>query len=122
MRTILIVEDQQDVQMLLGIALKRSGRRLLQALDAAKGLAMARSERPDLILLDIMMPGEMDGLEMLRRLRADPDGTAVKVVIISARTQQKDIAAAMAAGADEYLSKPFKLKELQETIVRYLKD
>jgi CheY-like chemotaxis protein len=120
MRTILIVEDQQDVQALLGVALRHTGRRLLSALNGEQGLALARSERPDLILLDIMMPGGMDGLVMLRTLRADPGGGNVKVIVLSARTQQKDIAAAFAAGADEYLAKPFKLKELKETIERYL--
>ena len=119
MRTILIVEDQQDVQALLGVALRHPERRLLNALNAEQGLALARSEHPDLILLDIMMPGGMDGLAMLRTLRADPGGGDVKVIIMSARTQQKDIAAAFAAGADDYLPKPFRLKELQETVARY---
>ena len=120
MRTILIVEDQQDVQALLGVALRHPGRRLLSALNGEQGLALARSERPDLILLDIMMPGDMDGLTMLRTLRADPGGGDVKVIVLSARTQQKDIAAAYAAGADEYLAKPFRLRELKETLSRYL--
>jgi CheY-like chemotaxis protein len=120
MRTILIVEDQQDVQALLGVALRHPERRLLSALDAEQGLKLFRSEQPDLILLDIMMPGGMDGMTMLRSLRADPGGGDVKVIILSARTQQKDIAAAYAAGADEYLPKPFHLKALKETLARYL--
>ena len=120
MRTILIVEDQQDVQALLGVALQHPDRRLLSALNGEQGLALARSERPDLILLDIMMPGDMDGLTMLRTLRADPGGGDVKVIVLSARTQQKDIAAAFAAGADEYLPKPFRLRELRETLARHL--
>ena len=120
MRTILIVEDQQDVQALLGVALRHPDRRLLSAFNGEQGLALARSERPDLILLDIMMPGDMDGLTMLRTLRADPGGGDVKVIVLSARTQQKDIAAAYAAGADEYLAKPFRLRELRETLARHL--
>lgn len=120
MRTILIVEDQQDVQALLGVALHHPERRLLKALNAEQGLALARSEHPDLILLDIMMPGGMDGLTMLRYLRADPAGTGVKIVIMSARTQLKDIATAVAAGADDYLPKPFRLKELREVVARHL--
>jgi DNA-binding response OmpR family regulator len=120
MQTILIVEDQQDVQALLGVALRHPERRLLNAFNAEQGLALVRSEHPDLILLDIMMPGGMDGLTMLRSMRADPAGTGIKIVIMSARTQQKDIAAAIAAGADDYLSKPFKLKELREIVARHL--
>jgi len=119
-RTILIVEDQEDVQVLLGMALRHPGRRLLSASNAEQGLALARSEHPDLILLDIMMPGGMDGLAMLRSLRADPSSADIKVVIMSARTQQKNIAAAFAAGADEYLRKPFRLKELKDTVARHL--
>ena len=120
MRTILVVEDQQDVQALLGVALQHPDRRLLSALNGEQGLALARSERPDLILLDIMMPGGMDGLAMPRTLRAVPGGGDVKVIVFSARTQQKDVAAAFAAGADGYPPKPFRLRELKETLARYL--
>jgi CheY-like chemotaxis protein len=122
MRTILIVEDQPDVQALLGVVLQHSGCRLLNALNAEQGLELARSEHPDLILLDIMMPGNMDGLALLRRLRADPAGTGIRIVIMSARTQHKDVAAAVAAGADDYLPKPFRLKELREIVARHLPD
>ena len=120
MRTILIVEDQQEVQSLLGIALRHPERRLLHALSAEQGLTLARNEHPELILLDVMMPGELDGLAMLRMLRQEAGGAGCKVVVMSARTQQKDIAAAFAAGADAYLPKPFRLKDLQETIARHL--
>ena len=119
MQTILIVEDQQDVQSLLGIALKLPDRRLLHAFDGEQGLALARAERPDLVVLDIMMPGEMDGLALLRILRADEALSAVKVVVMSARTRQKDVEAALAAGADDFLPKPFRLKVLQEVVARY---
>jgi DNA-binding response OmpR family regulator len=120
MTTVLIVEDQQDVQRMLGVALQTPGRRLLHAFDGQQGLALARSERPELILLDIMMPGVMDGLTLLRTLRAEPAGVGVKVVIMSARTHQKDIAAAMAAGADDYLCKPFRLSDLRQVLDRHL--
>lgn len=120
MHTILIVEDQRDVQALLGVALKQPDRRLLHALNGEEGLDLARSERPDLILLDVMMPGGMDGLALLRTLRAEAAGNSARVIIMSARTQRKDIDAAYAAGADDYLPKPFRLKDLQEAIVRHL--
>jgi DNA-binding response OmpR family regulator len=120
MHTILIVEDQQDVQALLGVALRQPDRRLLHALNGEEGLALARTERPDLILLDVMMPGGMDGLDMLRSLRAEATGNGFKVIIMSARTQHKDIDAAYAAGADDYLPKPFRLKDLQAAIARHL--
>ena len=122
MHTILIVEDQQDVQTLLGVALQHEDCRLLQALTGEEGLRLALAERPDLMLLDIMIPGGMDGLELLRALRQDPAGQTVKVVVMSARTQQKDVAAAYAAGADDYLPKPFRLAELKARVSRHLPD
>jgi DNA-binding response OmpR family regulator len=102
------------------VALRQPGWRLLHALTGDAGLHLALTERPDLILLDIMIPGGMDGLALLRTLRQDPVGKAVKVVVISARTQQKDIDAAFAAGADDYLPKPFRLAQIRERLSRYL--
>jgi len=119
-QTILIVEDQEDVQDLLDLVLQEPNRRLLHALNGEEGLQLALNEHPDLILLDIMIPGGMDGLEMLRLLRQDAAGNSIKVVVMSARTQQKDVAAAYAAGADDFLPKPFRLSDLKERIARNL--
>ncbi len=116
MQTILIVEDQTDVQNLLKVALAQPDRKLLHAEDAMSGLRLARAERPDLVLLDIMMPGEMDGLGLLLALKADPQTAGAKVIVISAKVQQHDQETALKAGADSFLTKPFRLALLNERI------
>ncbi len=120
MAVILIVEDQKDVQKLLGMVLKRDDRKILHAFNADDGLVMAQTEQPDLILLDIMMPGEMDGMDLLHHIRKDDAMLAVKVLIVSARTQKKDFDEAKAAGANDYLTKPFQLEELKVRIDKLL--
>ncbi len=77
--------------------------------------------RPDIVLLDVMMPGELDGLQLCRQLRSDPVMRHIKVVLLTARGQERDREAGRQAGADEYLVKPFSPLELIETIERLLK-
>jgi DNA-binding response OmpR family regulator len=119
-QTLLIVEDQQDVQKLLSLALAKPNRRILQALDAEEGARLTFAEHPDLILLDIMMPGQMDGLDLLREIRNDSEVRSTPVIILSARAQNSDRKIAIEAGADDYLIKPFRLAELQAMMDRYL--
>ena len=116
MKKILIVEDQQDVQNLFKVALAKPGRMLLHALDATTGLRLAKAERPDLVLLDIMLPGAMDGFGLLLALRENPQTSGAKIIIVSARTQDHDQKAALNAGADSYITKPFRLSHLKECI------
>lgn len=120
MKKILIVEDQPDVQNLLKVALARPDRKLLHAEDAMVGLRLATEERPDLVLLDMMMPGEMDGLDLLVALKADPLTAGSKVIVVSAKAQLSDQAAALLQGADAYVTKPFRLASLEESIDRLL--
>jgi DNA-binding response OmpR family regulator len=120
MKKILIVEDQLDVQNLLKVALTQPDRRLLHAVDAMAGLSLAREEKPDLVLLDIMMPGAMDGLGLLLALKEDPQTADARVIVISARAQHQDQEAALNAGADSYITKPFRLSHLKECIDKAL--
>lgn len=120
MQKILIVEDQPDVQNLLKVALARPDRKLLHAEDAMAGLRLAIEERPDLVLLDMMMPGEMDGLDLLMALKANPLTAGSKVIVISAKAQLRDQESALLEGADAYVTKPFRLAYLKETIDRLL--
>jgi DNA-binding response OmpR family regulator len=120
MQTILIVEDQPDVQNLLKLALIRPDRRLMHAMDAVVGLSLARNETPDLVLLDIMMPGRMDGIGLLQALRKDQRTAGTKIIVISARAQHHDRETALAEGADAYITKPFKLSYLKQCIDRLL--
>ena len=119
--TVLIVDDEADVVRLLSAALRGEGFHLLSAHDAETALALARAERPALILLDWMMPGR-NGLDVCRALRAeaDPQLRQVPVVLLTARTGAEDIAAGFAAGATDYLTKPFKLSYVRSRVRSWL--
>ncbi|MCG6872067.1 MAG: response regulator transcription factor [Gammaproteobacteria bacterium] len=106
---ILIVEDSSRLRRALGEGLRRSGFTIDQAADGREGLAYARSNDYDILILDIMMPS-MDGLEMLRALRRD--GNKVQVLILSAKDQVDDRVRGLDIGADDYLVKPFAFEEL----------
>jgi len=112
MHKILIVEDHADIRRLIRMTLEFEPVEIHEAPDAIVGLGAARALRPDLVLLDVMMPGGMDGLELCRALRADPTLAEVPVVVLSARGQASDRQAAMDAGANAYLVKPFSPMQL----------
>jgi two-component system phosphate regulon response regulator PhoB len=89
-----------------------------EAADGAFGLRLASAVGPDLMLLDVMMPGELDGLQVCQRIKADPRLKHIKVVLLTARGQARDREAGQQAGADDYLVKPFSPLQLIETIDR----
>ncbi|MCC9597551.1 MULTISPECIES: response regulator transcription factor [unclassified Rubrivivax] len=104
--TILSIEDQPDIRRLIRMTLEFKGYEVVEAGDGEEGLALARRSPPDLILLDVMMPG-MDGHEVARQLHADPRTNEVPVVMISALGQTSEIEAGLLSGALHYLVKPF---------------
>jgi DNA-binding response OmpR family regulator len=106
MLTILIVEDEPNIVELVRMTLEDSRVRVLSAGDGATALVQAHAVRPDLILLDLNLP-DMSGIEVCERLRADARFGETKVVMLTAAAQQTDVARGLAAGADEYLTKPF---------------
>lgn len=112
MKKILIVDDQAEVRELVEVTLRVGDYQVFQAANATEALAQARRESPDLIVMDVMMPGEMDGIEATRRIKADPETAGCRVVILTARGQQEDIESGSAAGADGYFIKPFSPLEL----------
>jgi DNA-binding response OmpR family regulator len=120
MKKVLIVEDQDDVREVIRITLELEDFEIHDARDGASGLAQAAKLRPDIVLLDVMMPGGVDGLQVCQRLKNDPSLKRSKVVMLTARDQPNDRKAAMAAGADHYLPKPFSPIELLETVNRLL--
>ena len=108
-RTILIIEDEQKINDILAFSLGKDGYKTLSAFDGVKGLEMALKENPDLILLDVMLPG-MDGFEVLKTVRAA--GNTVPVLMLTARSDVDDRVTGLDLGADDYLTKPFATKEL----------
>jgi diguanylate cyclase (GGDEF)-like protein len=103
---VLVVDDDEDIRAYLEVTLELAEFEVLQAADGARGLQMARAEQPDLILLDVMMPG-LDGLEVLRQLRADVRTNHLPVILLTARVQADDTIEGLEGGADDYVTKPF---------------
>lgn len=115
---ILTIEDQPEIRRLVRMTLEFDEHDIHEAVSGTVGWAAAQHLRPDIVLLDVMMPGVMDGLEVCRRIRADESLAQTRVVMLTARGQSEDRAAGMAAGADAYLVKPFSPLQLIETIDR----
>jgi two-component system, OmpR family, phosphate regulon response regulator PhoB len=120
MNRVLIVEDQTDIRKLIRMTLEFEDFEIHEASDGAFGLSMARAVKPDIVLLDVMMPGEMDGLQVCQHIKQDPATRHMKVVLLTARGQARDRESGQQAGADEYLVKPFSPLQLIETIERLL--
>ena len=120
MKRVLIVEDQADIRKLIRMTLEFEDYEIHEAADGAFGLRMALAVKPDLVLLDVMMPGEMDGLQVCQRLKSDPATRGMKIVLLTARGQARDRESGEAAGANEYLVKPFSPLQLIDTIERLL--
>ncbi len=114
MHKILIVEDHADIRRLIRMTLEFEPVEIHEAADAEQGLAVARALRPDLVLLDVMMPGTTSGLDLCRALRADPALATVPVVMLSACGTAGDRQAGLDAGATAYLVKPFSPMQLLE--------
>ena len=112
---ILVVDDEPDVLRMLQVVLGRRGHQVLTAPTGMEGLVTAQGERPDLVLLDIMMEG-MDGWEVLKLLKLDPATHDIPVVMLSARVEPRDKIRGLQEGAVDYVTKPFSVRELVATI------
>ena len=108
-KTVLIVEDEKNIVDILRFNLMREGYRTIEAYDGEDGLNKARSEHPDLILLDVMLP-KMIGFDVCRALRQE--GNNVPVIILTAREEETDKVLGLEIGADDYITKPFSMREL----------
>jgi two-component system phosphate regulon response regulator PhoB len=108
---ILIVDDEEDIVELVRVSLEKEGYPTLSAESGEKALSIARSELPDIIVLDLMMPG-IDGLEVTRRIKADPATKSIFIVMLSAKGEEADIITGLELGADDYVTKPFSPKIL----------
>jgi len=116
MRKILLVDDHADIRRLIRMTLEFEDYEIHEAADGESALRVARQVRPDFVLTDVMMPGPVDGLEVCRRIKADPDLRDTHVMVVSARGQARDREAGMQAGADTYLVKPFSPLQLIDSL------
>ena len=108
-KTVLVVEDEKNIVDILRFNLERKGYRVIEAYDGEEGLRMARTEKPDLILLDIMLP-KMIGFDVCGALRKDGDN--VPILLLTAREEEDDKVRGLEIGADDYITKPFEIEEL----------
>ena len=116
---VLAVDDEANVTRLVQLILQRAGYRVTTASDGAEALDKIREDRPDLLLSDITMP-HLDGIELLRRLKADASTADIPVVVLSAKAQDADVFEAQRSGADAYLPKPFSPAQLMEAVAEAL--
>src|SRR5437764_10596678 len=109
--TVLVVDDDPVILQLLQVNFELEGFGVITAMDGESGLAMAKTERPDVVLSDIMMP-RMDGLELVTALRADPTTADLPVILLTAKAQIGDVERGLELGANDYVTKPFDPIEL----------
>lgn len=109
--SVLIVEDDQDILNLLSFTIHNQGYRALQSRQGEEGLKMARTERPDIILLDLMLPG-MDGITVCKELKSKTETAHIPVVMLTAKGEENDRILGLETGADDYVVKPFSPREL----------
>ena len=117
---ILVADDDEDILMLLSFHLERAGFEVVKAHNGLQALELAVERRPALAVLDVMMPG-LDGFDVTRELRADARTRSMPVILLTARAQATDVAQGMAAGADEYVKKPFDAHDLKDRVERLLR-
>jgi len=119
MRTILVVEDQEDNRQILRDLLTNAGFHMIEAYDGAHALAVARSERPDLILMDIQLP-LVDGYEATRSIKRDPELKHIPVIAVTSYALSGDEQKAREAGCDAYVAKPYSTRHLLAKIGQFL--
>jgi DNA-binding response OmpR family regulator len=117
---VLVADDDEDILQLLSFRLERAGYEVVQARNGDEALRLALELRPSLAVLDVMMPG-LDGYEVTRELRREKKTSAMPVILLTARAQAEDVTKGLAAGADDYVKKPFDARDLKERIERLLR-
>ena len=111
-QTILVVDDEPHIVEVVHDYLKQAGYRVLTARDGQTALTLARHEHPDLVVLDLMLPGGLDGLDVCRGLRQDPSLADVPIIMLTARVEETDRLIGLELGADDYVTKPFSPREV----------
>lgn len=119
-KTILVIDDEQDVIDMLTLSLSKAGLKVRSATDGVAGLTKARQEQPALIVLDLMMP-KMPGLEVCKLLKADPTTQTIPIIMLTAKAEEIDRVLGLEVGADDYVTKPFSPRELSLRISAVLR-
>ena len=119
-KQILIIEDEPDIQELLSFNLDNNGYKVYIASNGEKGLEVARKEHPDLILLDLMLPG-IHGLDVCRIIKSDLETSGISIIMLTALGQDEDIIKGLETGAADYVTKPFSLQVLEARIKSVLR-
>lgn len=115
MAKILVAEDEKQIADMISFKLTNGGHQVVWAQDGEQAIGLAARERPELILLDAMMPG-LNGFEVLRRLKGDPGLRSVPVIMVTAKGHERDVLSGLRGGAVDYIVKPFSLKELSARV------
>ncbi len=118
-KTVMIIEDEPEAAELFGEMMRINGFRVIKMFSSAPAIPMISQEKPDLILLDIMMP-DISGLEVLRYIRREPNLTDIPVIVVSAKSMPSDIKTGLEAGASMYLTKPVGFLDLKEAVEKVL--
>lgn len=117
---VLVADDDEDILQLLTFRLERAGYEIVQARSGEEALRLALDRRPALAVLDVMMPG-LNGFEVTRELRRSEATSAMPVILLTAKAQATDVAGGFAAGADDYMKKPFDARDLTARVDRLLR-
>jgi DNA-binding response OmpR family regulator len=114
-QTVLVADDDDDIRLLVAYRMEKAGYTVLQARDGQEAVSLALEHRPDLAILDVMMP-RLDGYEATRQLRAREETKRMPVILLTARAQEDDVQRGFEAGADDYIRKPFSPQELRARV------
>ncbi|MDD2921373.1 MAG: response regulator [Anaerolineales bacterium] len=118
-KTVMIIEDEPDAAEMFGEMMRVNGFRVIKLFSSAPAIPMLSQEKPDLVILDVMMP-EISGLEVLRHIRGEPELAAIPVIIVSAKSMPGDIKIGLEAGASMYLTKPVGFLDLKNAVEKVL--
>lgn len=119
-KTVLVVDDEKDLVELVSYNLQRSGYAVITSGSGSEALELARQHKPDLVVLDLMLPG-MEGTEVARRMKADPSTAGIPIVMLTAKGEETDVVVGLTLGADDYVTKPFSMKILLARLTNVLR-
>ena len=119
-KRILVVDDERELVELIGMNLQRNGYEVLAAHDGPTGLEMARKQKPDMLILDVMMPG-LSGRDVTMALKGNQETATIPILMLTAKTEETDIIVGLSMGADDYVTKPFSMKVLMARVAAVLR-